>query len=344
MAGQGTEGAVGLTQILAETGQNLLGMRIDVEASRRATRRIDRALRRGRLDRVERAAGAAPRGRRALRPREGARRHRALPGDRAAALRPRRPRLRLLPHGHGQPRDRAARLQRPAERRRSATWCPTRGCPTRRSTSTRRRGAMPPRSGASRASATTPRTTCGSWAPRATIMRLARNDPAELERLAGAADREELRRGGPAPARDETPRFADADGAARGVGRRRHHRACPTARGHRPRARRRAWARSPAARRSRAGLYRGLHPAALAAGALHRRAGARGQPAPRRSSSPRPCATSATSACSRAATARRRATTRCTRPAGRSTSRASTAPGARRSPSSPCSTACRRST
>ena len=54
VAGQGTEGAVGLTQILAETGQNLLGMRIDVEASRRASRRIDRALRRGRLDRVER--------------------------------------------------------------------------------------------------------------------------------------------------------------------------------------------------------------------------------------------------------------------------------------------------
>jgi hypothetical protein len=46
MAG-GTEGAAGLTQILAETGANLLGMRVDVTASRRLTRRIGRALRRG---------------------------------------------------------------------------------------------------------------------------------------------------------------------------------------------------------------------------------------------------------------------------------------------------------
>src|SRR3954469_19359136 len=36
------EGAVGLTQILAETGQNLLGMHIDVRASKRLTRGIDR--------------------------------------------------------------------------------------------------------------------------------------------------------------------------------------------------------------------------------------------------------------------------------------------------------------
>jgi hypothetical protein len=45
MAGD-TEGAVGLTQILAETGQNLLGMHVDVKRSSRLTRRIDRALRR----------------------------------------------------------------------------------------------------------------------------------------------------------------------------------------------------------------------------------------------------------------------------------------------------------
>jgi hypothetical protein len=49
-----TEGAVGLTQILAETGQNLLGMRIDAPRSRRYTRRIRRALLRGRLLEVER--------------------------------------------------------------------------------------------------------------------------------------------------------------------------------------------------------------------------------------------------------------------------------------------------
>ena len=53
MAG-GTEGAVGLTQILAETGQNLLGMQVDVARSRRLTRRIGRAFRRGRLGDVQR--------------------------------------------------------------------------------------------------------------------------------------------------------------------------------------------------------------------------------------------------------------------------------------------------
>jgi hypothetical protein len=44
MAGD-TEGAVGLTQILAETGQNLLGMRIDVAKSERLTRGILRGHR-----------------------------------------------------------------------------------------------------------------------------------------------------------------------------------------------------------------------------------------------------------------------------------------------------------
>ena len=41
------EGAVGLTQILAETGRNLLGMKVDTRASRRLTRRIARAERAG---------------------------------------------------------------------------------------------------------------------------------------------------------------------------------------------------------------------------------------------------------------------------------------------------------
>jgi hypothetical protein len=55
MAGS-TEGAVGLTQILAETGQNLLGMRVDVARSARLTRRIARATARGRGDEVARLA------------------------------------------------------------------------------------------------------------------------------------------------------------------------------------------------------------------------------------------------------------------------------------------------
>ena len=41
------EGAVGLTQILAETGQNLLAMRVDPAGARRLSRRIDRAERGG---------------------------------------------------------------------------------------------------------------------------------------------------------------------------------------------------------------------------------------------------------------------------------------------------------
>jgi hypothetical protein len=43
----GLEGAVGLTQILAETATNLLGMRVDVAASRKLTKRIARESRRG---------------------------------------------------------------------------------------------------------------------------------------------------------------------------------------------------------------------------------------------------------------------------------------------------------
>ena len=70
-----TEGAVGLTQILAETGQNLLGMQVDVAAQRAAdARRIDRERLRGHDAEVAALAARARRGRRALRPREGARR------------------------------------------------------------------------------------------------------------------------------------------------------------------------------------------------------------------------------------------------------------------------------
>ncbi len=52
------EGAVGLTQILAETGQNLLGMKVDTRASRRLTRRIGRAERAG--NETGAAAAASP--------------------------------------------------------------------------------------------------------------------------------------------------------------------------------------------------------------------------------------------------------------------------------------------
>jgi hypothetical protein len=52
MASSSFDGAVGLTQILAETGQHLLGMRVDPRASRRLTRRIARAERRGQTARA----------------------------------------------------------------------------------------------------------------------------------------------------------------------------------------------------------------------------------------------------------------------------------------------------
>src|SRR3954452_10567352 len=54
VAGRDIRGAAGLTQILAETGQNLLGMRIDVGRSRKLSRQIARAERRGQARRVRR--------------------------------------------------------------------------------------------------------------------------------------------------------------------------------------------------------------------------------------------------------------------------------------------------
>ncbi len=54
VAGGDLDGAVGLTQILAETGRNLLGMQVDVTASARLTRRITRERRRGHPERVGR--------------------------------------------------------------------------------------------------------------------------------------------------------------------------------------------------------------------------------------------------------------------------------------------------
>jgi hypothetical protein len=52
------EGAVGLTQILAGTGQSLLDMRVEVRSSRRLTRRIARAKRAGRESRARALAAA----------------------------------------------------------------------------------------------------------------------------------------------------------------------------------------------------------------------------------------------------------------------------------------------
>jgi hypothetical protein len=53
-AGDDLEGAVGLTQILAETARNLLGMRVDLRPSERLTRHIRRADARGEVFRARR--------------------------------------------------------------------------------------------------------------------------------------------------------------------------------------------------------------------------------------------------------------------------------------------------
>src|SRR4051794_14285711 len=53
MTPNGIEGAVGLTQILAQTGSGLLGMKVDTKASARLGRRIDREAARGHERKVE---------------------------------------------------------------------------------------------------------------------------------------------------------------------------------------------------------------------------------------------------------------------------------------------------
>jgi hypothetical protein len=58
VAGPDPEAAAGLTQIVAETGQSLLGMRIDLPASRRLTRRYYRELRRDHPRAARRALAA----------------------------------------------------------------------------------------------------------------------------------------------------------------------------------------------------------------------------------------------------------------------------------------------
>ena len=54
IAGDDPIAASGLTQILAETGQNFLGMKVDLDASRSLTVRIEGALRRGDLELADR--------------------------------------------------------------------------------------------------------------------------------------------------------------------------------------------------------------------------------------------------------------------------------------------------
>ena len=224
MAGD-TEGAVGLTQILAETGPEPARDAGRRRAQPRLTRRIERAFRRGRHRRGRRRCGRSAAGRRALRPGQGAGRHRALPDDRARGAGPRGPRVRLLPHGDREPPGRAA-----APTARS-------GRPTPGSTSTRRRTATPTCSASSPRSATTRRTTCGSSARPARSCACTREDPGELARLQALQTAKNSAEEVLHPPGDDAALRAPG-GAAGGVGRRRDPRVPERARAHRAGARR----------------------------------------------------------------------------------------------------------
>ena len=170
------------------------------------------------------------------------------------------------------------------------------------------------------------------------IMRLYRDDRTELERLialhgAKGSAEEVLHPPG------SVPQFADP-GQLRAAWDDEADRRVPRhAGGHGPGARRQAWASWRAGSTSPPGSTAGCGPRRSRWRSTSARRSARSA-APRRSWSPRRCATSATRRSSSRATARRPATSRCTRRAGRSTSSAATSRAARRWRSRTCSTGC----
>ena len=262
MAGD-TEGAVGLTQILAETGQNLLGMHVDVAKSRRYTRRIRRQLVRGHLLKVQKLRAARAKVDQRFDPRAVAARHRALPDDGQGALQARGPGVRLVPHGHGQPAERPARLRQGHDVNYTQLYFDS--TPS----------ATPPPTRSSPRSATTPRTTGGSSAPPGDhAPQPRRRRRARAPR--GRPDGQELRRGGAPPAGLDAALHHPGEAQA-GVGRRADRRL--PAEG----ARDRAAARRPHGRARRAA---DALPGPAARGArhraLHRRRGARDLEASRR--------------------------------------------------------------
>ena len=151
MASDDLEGAVGLTQILAETATSLLDMQVDVPRERAAHPQAPARARPARGGSHPRQAGP---GGRALRPAEVARRDRPLPEARDGRVRPRGPGGGLVPHGHRQPAERPGRVR---GRRRRAT---------RRSSSTPHRTSTRGRTDCSPGWATTRRPTSGACWPR----------------------------------------------------------------------------------------------------------------------------------------------------------------------------------
>ena len=149
-----TEGAVGLTQILAETGQNLLGMKIDVARSRHYSRRIRRELLRGHLIEVQKLQRARAKVDERFDPAQALQataRYLTMAKERF-----KREDMAFVSYHMGMGNLEGV-LRAYGERT---------TCPTRRSTSTRRPTATRPPTRSSPRSATTRRTTGGSSARR----------------------------------------------------------------------------------------------------------------------------------------------------------------------------------
>ncbi len=147
-----TEGAVGLTQILAETGQNLLGMKIDVARSRHYSRRIRRELLRGHLLKVQKLQRARAKVDQRFDPAQALQataRYLTM-----AKQRFKREDMAFVSYHMGM-----GNLEGVLRAYGARTTCPT-----RRSTSTRRPTATQPPTRSSPRSATTRRTTGGSSA------------------------------------------------------------------------------------------------------------------------------------------------------------------------------------
>ena len=210
------------------------------------------------------APGRPRQGRPALRPRAGAAGHRALPDDGQGALQARGHGLRLVPHGHGEPRERPARL-RDRARRHERPLHPgllrlEPGPPQRRLRQAqlvrRRLLELPVEARRRRADhAAEP------------------HEPRRARASGGRADRQGVRRGGAAPAGFH-PALRDARAAAAGMGGRAARR-LPAQRARDRPARRPPHGRARAAPRQGPGALRGAAPGGARHRALHRRRGAR---------------------------------------------------------------------
>ena len=324
------EGAVGLTQILAETGRDLLGMNVDPAAARRIGRSLRRAARKGDDALIERLRERRRRVDERFDP------PKALAATARYLLIARRELGRAdlaVESYHMGIGNLQSALRDYGEDDISYARLYFDSTPLKHADAYRRLAALGDDSA----------TYLWRVAAAREIMRLYRSDPAQLDRVSQLQNNknsaEEVLHPEDATERFATPddlRAAYADGRLDRAAARRAARARDRARRRHGRAR---TPRSAARDRSTAGCASRRSRCSATSARASRRS-----PATVRSSSRARCATGATSGCSCRATARRRRTTRCTRPAGRSTSPAATARAARRWPSSSCSSACSHTT